>query len=247
MAREVSKTITDRTSMDGLTKTGQTAAALTIEQCDDLLTTGMCNIRDAILGYTEHGLTQAQISDRVTSLGFKASVRTIQRHVTDLRKEGLLKPVEPSQSAEAVRQRRHRGSVTTRQFGGMSQPYQEPPQPTVLNPSLNENDLAPASSQHCLQAESDNKVIFPDVLTLSDAELDFQRAEQLLEELYQLTKKNFATEWTKLQWNTIGGECRTIADCCDARGGRKCSASKSNREDAITVNSFALSGLKTPL
>jgi hypothetical protein len=201
------------------------AAALTIEQCDDLLTTGMCNIRDAILGYTEHGLTQDQISDRVTSLGFKASVRTIQRHVTDLRKEGLLKPVEPGTS-RWTEQRRRKADGATRQFGGMHQPYQEPPQPTVLNPSLNENNLAPAASQYCLQAKSDNKVIFPDVLTLSDAELDFQRAEQLLEELYQLTKKNFATEWTKLQWNTVGGECRTIADCCDARGGRKCSASK---------------------
>lgn len=58
-------------------------------------------------------------------MGFKASVPTIQRHVSELRKEGLLPAVETSQKPEAVRQRRHRESVTRHQNDAMSQQEQD--------------------------------------------------------------------------------------------------------------------------
>jgi hypothetical protein len=211
--------------------TTSTAHDLSLEQCDELLIQGICNIRDAVLGYTLHGLTQTQISDRVKGLGLKGSVRTIKRHVADLRDEGLLPAVEPGTSLR-TEQRRRKAETTRGQNGPMS------PTPTI-QPEPTSNVIpfhpAPTPQQHCVPTDDPSTVIFPEVVPISTGELDFDRAEQLLQELIALSKANFATGgkhwgatagWTQLQWNTIGGYCRTIADCCDARGGRKSSAAK---------------------
>lgn len=213
--------------MNGITTS--TAPELSLEQCDELLIQGICNIRDAVLGYTLHGLTQPQISERVKSLGLKGSVRTIQSHVKALRDEGLLPEVGESR---ATQYRRKAEAVSNRKNCGMRQdpPVTQPDTTNVipLNP-------APTPQQHCVPNDESSTVIFPDVVPVSTGELDFDRAEQLLQELIDLSKANFATGgkhwgatagWTQLQWNTIGGYCRTLADCCDARGGRKSSAAK---------------------
>jgi hypothetical protein len=205
--------------------TTSTAPELSLEQCDELLVQGICNIRDAVLGYTLHGLTQAQISNRVKGLGLKGSERTIRRHVADLRSEGLLPEVgEKPRSAEYKK----RYNPERAKMADSVPTTTETTNVIPLHP-------APTTQQHCVSADESGTVIFPDVVPVSTGELDFERAEQLLQELIDLSKANFATGgkhwgatagWTQLQWNTIGGYCRTIADCCDARGGRKSSAAK---------------------
>jgi DNA-binding transcriptional ArsR family regulator len=192
-------------------------ADLTLEQCDDLLITGVCNIRDAILGYTQHGLTQPQISERVKALGFKASIRTIKRHVADLRDEGLLPAVGESERT----QYRRKAELPKGQIGLMAEIT-----PTTT-PEPTDHDLphhpAPTPQQQCVQADdwSDATVVTAEVVTMPDGERDFQRALELFAELDALAARNFKNGWTELQWNTLGGECRTLAECCDARGKRQ--------------------------
>jgi hypothetical protein len=202
---------------------------LSLEQCDELLVSGMHSIRDAILGYTTKGLTQPQISERVKALGFKASLRTVQNHVADLRKEGLLPAVQPSLSAEAVRQRRHRASVTTRNFCGMSQPSQQPVPLTNTDFHSNHDCILVSSEPiHAVQPFSGRVPgIQPELephcagqyeATVSmgtEADRDYQRCLDIFEELCQITGRYITGGWTEEQWNGLGGECRTLEDCCN--------------------------------
>ena len=198
----------------------QITAELSLEQCDDLLIAGVCNIRDAILGYTKHGLTQPQISERVKALGFKASVPTIKRHVADLRKEGLLPAVGES---ERTAYRRKAEALPNRQNGGMA-----PIQPTTTTIDDLPHHPAPTPQQQCVQADGwgDATVVTAEVVTMPDGEQDYQRARQLFDEIIALSKRNFASGWTELQWNELGGYCRTFEGCCNARGRRNGSNAK---------------------
>jgi hypothetical protein len=199
-----------------------TTSVLSLDQCDALLTTGMCSIRDAILGYTQHGLTQPQISERVKALGFKASVPTIQRHVADLRKEGLLPAVEASQKPEAVRQRRHRESVTRHQNDAMSRPPVQPvSQDTTVLPLIPDNVSVEPEPEPVLVPAV---VVELDEFRVSrtdedDAERDYDECLKHIDAIITLTKKYFHNGWSKGKWNELAGECRTIEACCNAHCG----------------------------
>jgi hypothetical protein len=111
-----------------------TAVHLTDSECDDLVIQGWGNIREAILGWTKNGHSQAWIAERCKALIGKGSPRTIQRHISELRAEGLLPEVGTSDNPEAIRQRKHR-AVTNRQNGGMSRPSQPDPPQSVEPPA----------------------------------------------------------------------------------------------------------------
>jgi DNA-binding transcriptional ArsR family regulator len=183
-----------------------TSVDLSLEQCDDLLVSGMCSVRDAILGYTKHGLTQTQISERVKSLGLKGSERTIRRHVADLRADGLLPAVGESR---ATQYRRKAEPVSN---GLMRQPTPVPPSTTETNNlPLPTNDEPPEQLP----------AVVCEVVEGDDPERDYLRALECIDELFTLTKRYFHTGWDKRKWYELAGECRTIEACCNAHCGSK--------------------------
>ena len=118
-----------------------TTTTPTNEECDELLIQGVCSIRDAILGYTRNGLVQKDISERIQFLGLKGSVATIQRHVKDLRDEGLLPAVGSSTSTEAVKKRKQRSKGTKPQNEGMSPTDDSSSKPITPEIVSNEPDV----------------------------------------------------------------------------------------------------------
>ena len=202
----------------------QTTSDPTIEDADALVVASAENLIEAIRIYTLRKLTQPEIKERVSQLGFDVSLRTIQNRVKGLRKEGQLPAVEPSQKTEAVRKRRLRESGTSRKTCGMSQPTQ----PTTTTIDDLPHHPAPTPQQQCVQADGwgDATVVTAEVCTMPDGEQDYQRAIQLFDEIIALSKRNFASGWTELQWNELGGYCRTFEGCCNARGRRNGSVAK---------------------
>ena len=199
-----------------------TTSVLSLDQCDDLLTTGMCSIRDAILGYTQHGLTQPQISERVKELGFKASVSTIQRHVADLRKEGLLPAIQTSQTSEAARLRQYRANRTAPQNEVAYEPPVQPvSQDTTVLPLIPDNVSVEPEPEPVLVPAV---VVELDEFRVSrtdedDAERDYDECLKHIDAIITLTKKYFHDGWSKGKWNELAGECRTIEACCNAHCG----------------------------
>lgn len=51
--------------------------------------------------------------------------------------------------------------------------------------------------------------------TAAEAEQDYQECLELFKRLFQLTGKHITGGWTELQWDAIGGECRTLEDGCN--------------------------------
>lgn len=198
-----------------------TTSVLSLDQCDDLLTTGMCSIRDAILGYTKHGLTQPQISERVKALGFKASVPTIKRHVADLRKEGLLPAVEAGTSRTTA-WRKSKADVARDQNEPMQQPTVQPvSQDTTVLPLIPDNVSVEPEPEPVLVPAV---VVELDEFRVSrtdedDAERDYDECLKYIDAIITLTKKYFHDGWSKGKWNELAGECRTIEACCNAHCG----------------------------
>jgi hypothetical protein len=192
---------------------------LSLEQCDELLVSGMHSIRDAILGYTTKGLTQPQISERVKALGFKASVPTIQRHVADLRKEGLLPAVQPGTS-RVTEWRKRQATVSTHQIDGMK----HEPQPAPLTHRSEPIEVGQVmGGVRELQAgeythQDYNTIIhlFQQINALTNAS---KRSNTLSSE-----------EWFSIlgSWENCGMCIRTQCDHIER--------SKSDREDAITID-----------
>jgi len=115
--------------MQDQAETALAVADDSLEGYDQLLLNDVHRIRDAILGYIRLGLTQKEISVRTTSLELRGSQRTIQRHVSDRRTEGLLPAVEPGKSVRT--EQRRKKAATCRQFGGVTSTKKEPPEEVI--------------------------------------------------------------------------------------------------------------------
>lgn len=214
---------TTTASEGGLTASG---AELTLEQCDELLVTGMCNVRDAILGYTKNGLTQAQISERVKSLGFKASIPTIKRYVADLRKEGRLPPVEPGTS-RVTEWRKRRAEVSRDQIDPMKQDAPPPPAETSLTKTHASEPEAPAVSLMNVARE------------LGPGERshpDYDKILYYFDQIDELANANeFTDNFSREEWFSLLGAWQSVGECFRT----KCDhlrRSESDREGAITVD-----------
>jgi hypothetical protein len=187
-----------------------TSVDLSLEQCDDLLVSGMCSVRDAILGYTKNGLTQTQISERVKGLGLKGSVRTIQSHVKALRDDGLLPKV-----GEAPSSARHKkeSAYQNRKNCGIGI------EPTPVPPSTTESNNLPLPTND--EPPEQLPAVVCEVVEEDDPERDYLRALECIDELFTLTKRYFHAGWDKRKWYELAGECRTIEACCNAHCGSK--------------------------
>ena len=103
-----------------------------------------------------------------------------------------------------------------------------PIQPTTTTTNDLPHHPASTPQQQCVQADDWGAatVVTAEVVTMPDGEQDYQRARQLFDEIIALSKRNFASGWTELQWNELGGYCRTFEGCCNARGRRNGSVAK---------------------
>ena len=114
---------------------------------------------------------------------------------------------------------------TRQELRAFKKSLKTPTQPTTTPTTTNDLPHHPASTpqQQCVQADgwTDATVVTAEVVTMPDGEQDYQRAQELFAELFTLSKRNFKNGWTELQWNELGGKCRTLAECCDARGKRQ--------------------------
>jgi hypothetical protein len=199
------------------------SAHVSREQALNLVIDGLNSIRDGILAYHELELTLDDLYADLKAAGWSKSKRTLQRAQTDLRQEGLLPEHHNSRP----------GPRKTSAAKSGSEPVENStPLPTVQPTPTTTNDHphhpASAPQQQCVQADGwgDATVVTAEVVTMPDGELDYQRAIQLFDEIIALSKRNFASGWTELQWNELGGYCRTFEGCCNARGRRNGSVAK---------------------
>lgn len=51
--------------------------------------------------------------------------------------------------------------------------------------------------------------------TAAEAEQDFQECLELFEQLLKISGKYISGGWSEIQWDAIGGECRTLEDGCN--------------------------------
>jgi hypothetical protein len=153
--------------------------------------------------------------------------RTLKEYRTELYKLGRLEKTETrgGDRSKVLSGNPHKNVQPTHPEPSTNvQPTRSPVCPPFLSvvPELEPECEAGAEQFHSVPMGADDcRVISAEVVTMSDGERDFQRAEQLFAELFALSKRNFANGWTELQWNTLGGDCRTLAECCDARGKRQ--------------------------
>ena len=193
------------------------SAHVSREQALSLVIDGLNSIRDGILAYHELGLTVDDLHADLKAAGWSKSKRTLQRAATDLRAEGRL----PEATARGIHAARAKN-------GAKPVENSTPIQPTTTTIDDLPHHPAPTPQQQCVQADgwADATVVTAEVVTMPDGEQDYQRAIQLFDEIIALSKRNFASGWTELQWNELGGYCRTFEGCCNARGRRNGSVAK---------------------
>lgn len=229
---------------------------LSLEQCDELLVSGMHSIRDAILGYTKQGLTQPQISERVKTLGFKASLRTIKRHVADLRDEGLLPAVQPGSSDRTERWRRQQERERQRGHFGPIATQPTPPTNTDLHYT---SDCILVSSEPVYSSEPISQRVpgiqpklepyrggqYEGTVSMgTEAERDYEEVLKHFAVIFKITGKYITGGWTEEQWNGIGGECRTLEDDCNSHcANLRKRFEQSRREFLDSFNASRASGL----
>ena len=202
---------------DALTQT--TSDLVSREQALSLVIDGLNSIRDGILAYHELGLTISDLHTDLKAAGWSKSKRTLQRAQTDLRQEGLLPAGTCGKAATAYK---------IAKSGNPPVENSTPTQPTTTTTNDLPHHPAPTPQQQCVQADDWGAatVVTAEVVTMPDGEQDYQRAIQLFDEIIALSKRNFASGWTELQWNELGGYCRTFEGCCNARGRRNGSVAK---------------------
>ena len=138
--------------------------------------------------------------------------KTFANRMTKLLKAGDIPERTVSDKPEAVRQRKHRASVTNSQIGKMSHvppttykhdfnPVQDT---TVLEPRVLDADVVEDSQE------------WESVVSMgTEADRDYQECLELFQQLFKITGKYITGGWSEQQWNALGGECRTLEDGCN--------------------------------
>ena len=148
------------------------------------------------------------------------SAKTVKnRYLADARKQGLIEEHYNSRTEQNSERARNRARPVENST---------PIQPTTTTTNDLPHHPASTPQQQCVQADDWGAatVVTAEVVTMPDGEQDYQRAIQLFDEIIALSKRNFANGWTELQWNELGGYCRTFEGCCNARGRRNGSVAK---------------------
>jgi hypothetical protein len=130
--RNLQSNVLDQTATHTLVPpTDEELESYSIGDADKLVMLAFSNLQTAARVYKREGLTQPQMLERLSLLGIKTSLRTIQYVFADLRKaqDPNFKPVGSSNNTEATRKRKYRAKQngTNRKSCGMSQPEKSTP------------------------------------------------------------------------------------------------------------------------
>lgn len=115
---------------------------LSLNDADKLVLLAFSNLETAVRIYKKERLTQAQMVERLATLGIKCTVRTIKRVFADLRKQNdpAFQLAEPSQKGSAPRMRKLRASQ-----GDKLAPCDTDSSTTVCSQSRTPSNLSPIS------------------------------------------------------------------------------------------------------
>jgi hypothetical protein len=162
---------------------------------------GLESLREGLIKYHELGLTTKEIYADLKAAGWDKSLRTLQSHQTELRKEGLL-PASNKSAATASRVANLVGAESC------TKPV-ENSTPTYVAPVTTKTH----SPNYDLRTEPEP--VLASVTVVDDtAERDYEQALEHIDAIIALTKKYFHTGWDSRKWYELAGECRTIEACC---------------------------------
>lgn len=169
------------------------------EACS-LVMNGLESLREGLIKYHELGLATKEIYADLKAAGWNKSLRVLQRHQTELRKEGLLPEHYNARSEQlSNRSAAKNGAVPVEN----STPTYVAPATTVFNPPINVSNT-----------EYTEPVLVSATVVDDDAEQDYERCLEHIDAIIALTKKYFHSGWDKRKWYELAGECRTIEACC---------------------------------
>lgn len=135
------------------------------------------------------------------------SAKTVRnRFLADARKQGLI--------AEHYNNRSQQNSERARNRARPVENVQPIPVASVTT------DLPPFT-HHVRHTSEPEPVLVSATVVESDAERDYERALECIDELFVLTKRYFHKGWDKRKWFELAGECRTIEACCNNHCGSK--------------------------
>jgi hypothetical protein len=157
---------------------------------------GLESIRKGLIKYHELGLTTKEIYADLKEAGWGKSLRTLQSHQTELRKEGLL----PSAAPRGI----HAVCAET-----CAKPV-ENSTPIPVTPVTTE--IIPPS--YVSNTEYREPVLASVTVVDDTAERDYEQALEHIDAIIKLTKKYFHKGWDDRKWYELAGECRTIEACC---------------------------------
>ena len=160
---------------------------------------GLESLREGLIKYHELGLTTKEIYADLKAAGWTKSLRVLQRHQTELRKEGLIAPGKCGKAAANYKKIAETGNPPVEN----STPTYVAPATTVFNPPINVSNT-----------EYTEPVLVSATVVDDDAEQDYERCLEHIDAIIALTKKYFHSGWDKRKWYELAGECRTIEACC---------------------------------
>ena len=177
------------------------------EACS-LVLGGLESLREGLIKYHELGLTTKEIYADLKVAGWDKSLRVLQRHQTELRKEGLLPEAAP------------RGIHAVCAKSG-AKPV-ENSTPTPVTPVTTETlspiyDLRTEPVLGTLTIVEDDDEFRNPRCDDADAERDYDECLAHIDAILALTKKYFKSGWSYGKWNELDGECRLIRECCETR------------------------------
>jgi len=113
------------------------SSTVPLTELDEKLVQGLLLVEEAVLGYAQHGMSAAAISQRVKDLGARIGDSTVRRWINGFRAKGLIPEKVKSDNPEAVKSRKRREKGSNAQNEQMTQPAPEPsfsypdPEPVV--------------------------------------------------------------------------------------------------------------------
>ena len=159
---------------------------------------GLESLREGLIKYHELGLTTKEIYADLKAAGWNKSLRTLQSHQTELRKEGLIAPAR-----EGAAMHKPKEYAKTCVPVENSAPTPVTPVTTEPTPPIN------------VPIREYTEPVLASVTVVDDtAERDYEQCLEHIDAIITLTKKYFHQGWDNRKWYELAGECRTIEACC---------------------------------
>ena len=171
--------------------------------------------------------------------------RTFENRTAKLKQAGLIPERTVSDKPDAVRQRKHRASVTNPRIGEMSQPPSESQSSTavdsdILPPLLEHNDPSPSESGTVSVLPSDREPDFPDL----ESQRDYEFAIDLIEQLKAVMSKNRHgyERWHEFYWLSLKQEISVAHSFAANKSSRADASIRRNCEEVVQWASDAIRG-----